>query len=235
MSNKLKIWHISDTHSFHHLLTIPENIDIVIHSGDFSNHRNQYNNEPEMKNFINWYGNLNIKYKILIAGNHDSFVFHNKVEFRNLCNDKNIIYLENESIVIEGIHIYGTPHTPTFGNWYFMKSRDKLYNVWQNIPEETDILVVHGPPKGILDLSYNRDGKLEFCGCKSLKTRITTELNLKYCLSGHIHNNEDIINAGTTKLSICDTIFSNGSVVKDGRFGVLSSNGNILEYDRKKI
>lgn len=232
MNKSLKILHISDTHGFHSLLDIPNDIDIIIHSGDFSNYKDQYKNEPEMRGFINWYSALNIKHKILIAGNHDSYVFHNKIAFKLLCKEKNIIYLENESAVIEGIHIYGTPYTPTFGDWYFMKARDKLYNVWQAIPEETDILVVHGPPKGILDLSYNHQGKLEFCGCKSLKTRITKELNLKYCLSGHIHNNEDVINAGTMKLSNCDTIFSNGSVVTDGKFGKLSSNGNILEYDR---
>jgi hypothetical protein len=48
-------------------------------------------------------------------------------------------------------------------------------------------------------------------------------------LFGHIHNCKDIINAGMQKLSICDTWFSNGSVVTDGKFGKLSSNGNIIE------
>ena len=33
----MKIWHISDTHTFHGLLDIPENIDMVIHSGDATN------------------------------------------------------------------------------------------------------------------------------------------------------------------------------------------------------
>ena len=42
-------------------------------------------------------------------------------------------------------------------------------------------------------------------------------------------DSEDIINAGTMKLSISDTIYSNGSVVTDGKFGKLSSNGNIFE------
>lgn len=119
-----------------------------------------------------------------------------------------------------------------------MKARPKLYGVWQDIPLDTDILVVHGPPRGILDLSYNLDGKLEFCGCRSLKNRIINELNLKFCLFGHIHNNDDIINAGITKFSNSETIYSNGSVLTDGKFGILSSEGNILIYnknDRKKI
>jgi Icc-related predicted phosphoesterase len=55
------------------------------------------------------------------------------------------------------------------------------------------------------------------------------EVNPKLCLFGHIHESGDIINQGTMKLSHLDTIFSNGSVMKDGRFGKLTSNGNILE------
>lgn len=234
MNKQLKIWHISDTHSFHHLLDIPENIDIVIHSGDFSNYRDYYKNEPEMKNFIDWYSKLDIKYKILIAGNHDTCPAISPTHFRDLCIEKNIIYLENETIDIEGIKIFGTPLQPTFGNWYFQKPRHKMDEYWKNIPDDTDILIVHGPPKGILDLSYSREGVLEFCGCKSLRNHILNRLNLKLCLFGHIHNTEDIINAGIIKLSEKETVFSNGSVVTDGKFGILSSNGNILNINNVK-
>lgn len=227
--SKLKIFHISDTHSNHHMLNIPENVDIIIHSGDFSNYYDCYKNEPEMRDFINWYGALDIKYKILIAGNHDAVPSISPAHFRDLCNQKNIIYLENESVEIEGVNIFGSPLTPSYGNWYFMKPRHKIDEYWKQIPDNTDILVIHGPPKGILDLSYSPDGKLEFCGCKSLRNHILNRLKLKYCLFGHIHNTEDIINAGVLKLSDYDIIFSNGSVVTDGKFGKLSSNGNILE------
>ena len=51
----------------------------------------------------------------------------------------------------------------------------------------------------------------------------------KFMMFGHIHNNEDIINAGTRVVYGLDTIFSNGSVVTDRKFGKLSSNGNIFE------
>ena len=223
-----KLWHISDTHSYHSLLKIPDNIDIVIHSGDFSNYYDVYKNEPEARDFLNWYAALEIKHKILIAGNHDALAFHWNTKFKQLCKDLNIIYLENESVIIDGIKIWGSPHTPQFGNWYFMKNRSKLDKVWQTIPDDTDIVVVHGPPKGMLDLSYDRNHNLEMCGCSALKKRIL-KLEPKLCLFGHIHNNVDIINAGTTKLAEYDTIFSNGSVVTDGKFGILSSNGNILE------
>ena len=226
----MNILHISDTHSYHRLLNIPNDIDMIIHSGDFSNYRDFYKNEPETRDFLKWYSNLNIKYKILIAGNHDAYPAIALQEFKDLCEYHNIIYLENESVTIEGINIFGSPLQPTFGNWYFQKARHKLDEYWKQIPDNTDILVVHGPPKGILDLSYSRDHKLEYCGCNSLRNHILNRLNLSFCLFGHIHNTDDIINAGITKLSIKDTIFSNGSVVTDGKFGKLSSNGNIIKY-----
>ena len=54
----VKLWHVSDTHSYHSLLTVPENIDIVIHSGDFSNYKEFYKNEPEAKDFLRSYEDL---------------------------------------------------------------------------------------------------------------------------------------------------------------------------------
>jgi hypothetical protein len=54
-------------------------------------------------------------------------------------------------------------------------------------------------------------------------------LEPKLVLFGHIHNCQDIINACTMQLSGYKTIYSNGSVVTDGKFGRVSSNGNILE------
>lgn len=223
----MKIWHISDTHGYHGLLKIPEGIDMVIHSGDASNYREPYKNEQEMRNFIYWFSSLPIKHKVYVAGNHDTSIekrLITKDDFDNEC----IYYLENDGVEIEGIKIWGSPHTPQFGDWAFMKSRAKLYDkVWAHIPKDSDIVIVHGPPKGIMDLSLDRFNVLERCGCSSLKKCIL-EIEPKLVLFGHIHNCKDIINAGVLRLSQSETIFSNGSVVTDGKFGNLSSNGNIL-------
>ena len=224
-----KIWHISDTHSYHDLLEIPNNIDMVIHSGDCSNVRDPYNNEPEVRRFIDWYSELPIPIKIYVAGNHDSSIEKKLVTKEDFYNN-GIIYLEDDFTHIAGFKIHGSPITPSFGNWSFMKSRDKLDKHWsRSIDDDVDILITHTPPKGILDISEDRDGSLEYCGCKALKRHVITRIKPKLMLFGHIHNSDDIINAGTMKLSICDTIFSNGSVVTDRRFGKLSSNGNIFE------
>ena len=224
----MKILHISDTHGFHNLLTIPKDIDMVIHSGDSTNYKDLYKNEVELQDFIYWYSRVKVKYKILIAGNHDITLEKNLFNIKQTLKDNNIIYLENESVTIESIKIWGSPYTPTFGNWSFMKARHKLGKIWNTIPDNTDIVIVHGPPKGIMDSSFDFNNYIERCGCNALKNKIL-QIQPKLFLSGHIHNNKDIINAGTLKLSAYKTIFSNGSVVTDGKFGTLSSQGNILE------
>ena len=223
----MKIWHISDTHTYHDLLKVPRAIDMVIHSGDCSNPRDPYNNEPEVREFIDWYKELSPKYKIYVAGNHDSSI-EKKLVTKKDFEDNGIIYLENDYVTIEGLKIFGSPYTPNFGNWSFMRDRNKLDRFWCDaIHDDTDIVITHGPPKGILDISENRDHQLEFCGDKSLLNKLL-QVQPAYHLFGHIHNSGDIINAGLQKLSICDTFFSNGSVVTDRKFGKLSSNGNIL-------
>lgn len=224
----MKIWHISDTHTFHGLLSVPENIDMVIFSGDCSNPKEPYVNEQQVRNFITWFDSLKIKHKIFVAGNHDTSIEKGLItedNFHQCC----IHYLENDFVEIEGLKIWGSPHTPTFGDWAFMKSREKLIRVWDTIPSDTDIVIVHGPPKGILDCSYDYRNNVEFCGCSALKKTLLNRVRPKLMCFGHIHNNKDIINAGTMKLSKYKTIFSNGSVVTDGKFGELSSNGNIIE------
>lgn len=224
----MKIWHISDTHTYHGLLKVPEGIDMVIHSGDATNPRDPYASEQEMLNFISWFGSLPIKHKVFVAGNHDLCIERNlitKIDFMK----NGIVYLENDYVEVEGIKIWGSPFTPSFGQgWAFNKKRSALHDIWKEIPDDVDIVVVHGPPKGILDLAYHQLNCIEFCGDEALRKRMYL-LNPKLCLFGHIHNNDDIINAGTIKLSIGDTIYSNGSVVTDGKFGKLSSHGNTFE------
>jgi len=217
------------THTYHELLSIPEGVDIVIFSGDCSNPRDPYNNEPEVRAFIHWFKGIPAKHKIFVAGNHDTSIekgLVKKIDFSGY----NIHYLENDYIILEGLKIFGSPNTPTFGSgWAFNKDRAKLDKHWSQIDDDTDVIVVHGPPKGVLDLSYDRGNNLEHCGCNALKRHILGRVKPRLVCFGHIHNHEDIINAGVVKFSAHETIFSNGSVVTDGKFGKLSSNGNIIE------
>ena len=225
----MKIWHFSDTHTHHGLLNIPEDIDIAIFSGDCSNPRDIYTNEQQVLNFLCWYGmNVKAKHRIFVAGNHDTSI-ERKLVNRDKFKEHRVTYLENESVEIEGLKIWGSPITPTFGiGWSFNKKRDKLHDLWQTIPDNTDIIISHGPPKGCLDLSFDQTGKLEFCGCEALRKRCL-QINPKLVCFGHIHSMEGATNAGFMKLGIGDTLYSNGSVVLDGKFGKVYTHGNIFE------
>lgn len=223
-----RIWHISDTHTYHELLKVPENIDIVIFSGDCTIPKEPHLNEVQVVNFLDWFIKLPIKHKVFVAGNHDVSIERGYID-KNIFALNHVIYLENETCIIEGIKMWGSPITPTFGEgWAYNVARHKIGRAWENIPKDVDVLITHGPPKNILDLTITRDRELDRCGCKSLFNKVE-EIKPKLHLFGHIHNCEDIINAGTKQIPGLNTIFSNGSVVTDRKFGQVTSNGNILE------
>ena len=225
-----RILHISDSHNFHQQFPMSrfEGIDIVVHSGDCSNYRDLVLNEREVRNFILWYKEVPVKHKIYVAGNHDTSIDKRRVTPADF-HEAGITYLENNGTTIEGIKFWGSPYTPTFGNWSFMKSRETINRVWEHIPKDTDVLIVHGPPKGIRDLSHDKDGVLEFCGDGSLMKAVL-KLQPKFMLFGHIHNSPGCYNQGISHHSNISTVFSNGACVDDGKFDRgLTSFGNILE------
>jgi hypothetical protein len=233
----MKIWHISDTHGFHKQLTIPEGIDLVIHTGDCSNCMSPYENEHEVRAFLDWYEQVPIPNKIYIPGNHDTSIERNLVKASDFVS-RGIHLLIHDWVNIggdyNGIKVFGSPYTPTFGQWSFMKSRETINRVWEQIPEGMDIVGVHGPCKGILDLSYNRQNELEFCGDMALRKHILNRVKPKYFLSGHIHNFEDIINTGFRYLPDYDITFSNAAAVTDRKFLLgITYNGNVFEFASK--
>jgi len=225
----MKIWHISDTHGFHNQLVIPEGIDLVIHTGDASNYLDPYTNEPEVRKFIDWYEQISIPNKIFIPGNHDTSIERGLVRASDFIS-RGIHILNHDWMDVNGIKIFGSPYTPTYGQWAFMKSRETINRVWEQIPEGMDIIAVHGPCKGILDLSRDRQNVLEFCGDGALRKHVLNRVKPKYFLSGHIHNFEEIINTGFRHLPDYGITFSNAAGVTDRKFNYgLTYNGNIFE------
>ena len=229
--NSLKIWHISDTHGMHNeidMSNIPE-VDVVVHSGDCSNYYNPIDNFVEVIKFLDWYATLPIKYKIYVAGNHDTSIEKRLVDEQQF-SSRGIIYLEHEETTIEGFKFFGSPYTPRFGNWAFMKSRETISRAWEVIPDDTAIMICHGPPKGVLDISYKQEpgSPIERCGCSALKKRMEV-IQPPLMLFGHIHNCKDITNAGFVQFPSHKTIYSNGTCVKDGEFSKgLTSKGNVF-------
>lgn len=227
----MKIWHISDPHTYHWLLEekdIP-NVDVVVCSGDVSIEGTPGINDNDVLNFIEWFKTyIPIKHKIFVAGNHDMSIEARRITPGNFA-EKGIIYLENQATIIDGVKFWGSPVTPTYGNWGFMRKRGKLAPLWDTIPEDTDVLITHGPPQSILDLTLNKQRELEQVGCKELYNRIMELPNLKANLFGHVHNCKGVHNQGVMKLPTHNCLFSNGSLVEDGKFGKISSKGNIIE------
>lgn len=176
----MKIIVISDTHGEHDELIIPE-CDVLIHCGDMTS----LGKEHSVREFMNWFSNLNqAKHKIVIAGNHD-FFFERKGKYARNLVPLNVIYLENKMVEIEGIKFYGTPVTPPFHNWAFNVPENELIKYWNDIPTDIDVLITHGPPKGILDVSPW--GKVH-TGSQNLYDQVVNRIKPKFHCFGHIHD-----------------------------------------------
>lgn len=216
----MKIWFISDTHTHHNLLKVPK-VDMVIHCGDESNHFNPHLNQHEALNFFAWYRELPIKHKIYVPGNHSTAVYAGLVN--QFCYPE-IKFLIHESYEIEGLKIFGSPYTPLFGEWAYMKKRNRMQQVWDSVPE-CDILVTHGPPKGILDLTRDLQTKeLVQVGCKSLLNKVI-ELRPKIHAFGHVHQETGCNNVGIFEVN--QTKFINAACLNHHSKEVY--NGHIIE------
>jgi Icc-related predicted phosphoesterase len=205
---------------------------MLIHSGDFTNSRDLFTNTIEFICFVDWLKKVRDKFKyvVMVAGNHDMHIEKyekgSKKEFGNI----GAHLLINESVEIEGIKIWGSPCTPAFHDWAYNRDRGKIGKTWARIPDDTQILVTHGPPKGILDLSENRKYELEQCGDSALMSRIEQLKELRLFCCGHIHsmkphysNDGMLIRKGI--------LYSNASCITDREFHRgLSSQGNLFNF-----
>jgi Icc-related predicted phosphoesterase len=185
---------ISDIHCFWDSIDVPHG-DALIIAGDITN----TGKPSDIEAFGKWVEKLPHRYKILIAGNHDLWF----ERFPELARDlvPSVIYLENNMVEIEGIRIWGSPVTPKFYHWAFMLDGPQRERVWKQIPNDTDIVVTHGPPYGILDQTL--DG--QSAGCKRLARHIK-RVKPKYHIFGHIHEGRGVhTEDGTTymNVSIC--------------------------------
>ena len=223
----MKIWHISDTHGLHGQLQVPVGVDIVVHSGDASNYLDPYRNESELRAFIDWFATLPIPVKVFVPGNHDTSLEKGLIA-RDLVEHRKIHLLINEEKEINGLRFWGSPFSPRYGNWSYMKDRGTINRLWDQIPDGLDVLITHGPPYGILDATYNHHNKVELVGCSALAKRVT-KVEPQLMLFGHVHSTKDIRNAGIRTVSDYRTRFSNASCCDDGKMGVVTSNGNVIE------
>ena len=154
----------------------------------------------------------NYTVKTFIAGNHD-FGFEKEPEMAKEVVDsyKWIDYLQDDFLgygvdTENFVKIYGSPWQPEFHNWAFNlpKNGKELEDKWNNIPDDTDILITHGPAFGYLDKIV---GQYENLGCELLTKKIK-EIKPKIHVCGHIHSGYGYVFDG-------DTHFINASVLNE--------------------
>lgn len=177
----MKLVMMSDTHGDHERLAVPDG-DALIHCGDFS----MLAKIQDLILFAKWFGSQPHKYKLMVAGNHDAILDMDTALCKSILRQSGITYLENEEVSLGGLLFWGSPITPTYGDWFFMRDRgDEIEKVWKNIPEGIDVLITHGPPYGILDqCPWPR---AEHVGCYDLLHHARRVKPKVHCF-GHIHN-----------------------------------------------
>lgn len=208
----MKILHISDTHGIHSSLDL-DGVDVIAFTGDESNYREPIMNEKEFYRWFEWFESLDVWTKLYIPGNHSAYVYNNESYVKGLFKENGIEWLHQRRFVLDGVVFYGDAYSPLFGNWYYMKQRNRLHDIWEAIPDDVNVLLTHTPPKGILDLAHRPNRTVEQAGCNNLFKRIKKLKDLKLHLFGHIHDNGELINFGVLKRY--DILFSNGTLVED--------------------
>ena len=210
----------------HESLSVPD-VDMVIHCGDESNNGNAWFNESESREFFSWYAALPIPNKVFVPGNHSTAIEQGLVRARDY---PTVHFLIHEQLEWSGLKLFGSPYTPKFFDWAYMKDRSELDAVWASIPNDIDILMTHGPPKGILDVTRDMDSRQPIhVGSKSLRTHVETRIKPIYHAFGHIHDERSIQNFGQVQQK--ETLYINCSCCDlEGR---LKNNGFVVEVNLK--
>lgn len=182
----MTILHLSDTHGLHRQMEHLPLADVVIHSGDFC----EEGTIEEVEDFVEWFAALPHRHKVFVAGNHDDCLHGATIEGL----PDGVHYLSNSGVEIEGVRFYGVP----------MFVADEMSGEYDasiaKIPTDTDVLVTHQPPYGILDSA----GGVHY-GSASLLSRVL-------CVKPHLHLFGHVHKANG-KTDSHDTLYVNGSIV----------------------
>ncbi|XP_067685660.1 UPF0046 protein C25E10.12-like [Haliotis asinina] len=202
---------IGDTHMRHEerhtdLSSMIPPGDVLLHVGDFT----MYGSRGELYTFNQHYGSLPHKVKLLIAGNHDSCLepvrkqtsfwgqpVMNSQETLQENRDMltNFTYLQDAMVEVYGIKIYGAPWVPVCHSDAFTLQRGMpLLRRWDLIPEDTDILMTHGPPVGYGDTLHNGRS----VGCVELLNTVRNRVRPKFHVYGHVHEGYGMYTDGQT-------------------------------------
>lgn len=204
---------ISDLHGNYPTL---EGGDLLIVAGDLTKH----DTYQEHILCAQWLFEQNYQEVIIISGNHDCMFQSDTLDLEKDVYYQHV-YLCDSGTEFEGLKIWGSPWTPWFEGINpkcaaFMLREEFLKAKFDLIPADTDILITHGPPYGILDsvrkygpFSHEREVS---CGSSSLyeqleKDRIKPKLHVFGHIHeayGHIPKMPDMPNTQFVNASYCD-------------------------------
>lgn len=191
MAEVVKVVVISDIHGY--LPDLPDG-DILLIAGDICpahNHSIGFQLNWLETNFNFWLRKLKYKNIVLTPGNHD-FCFQEQIK-EVLAIKLPCKILIDDYAEIQGFKIYGSPWQPVFFDWAFNATEDQLEKIWEKIPNNTDILLLHGPPFGVGDLTPRGVNT----GSPSLMKKIE-EVKPKLAVWGHIHHSYGQYQIGET-------------------------------------
>jgi predicted phosphohydrolase len=225
----MKITCISDTHNQHTQIPLKwlEGGDILIHAGDVSSRGGL----KEVELFFEWFDKQPYEHKIMIAGNHD-FWFEKVSTFavNEMLQEKypNIVYLNDSGIEINGLKFWGSPVQPWFYDWAFNRIGEDICKHWDMIPNDTDVLIVHGGPKHIGSLNITTRSR-EDVGCPYLYEKLSELKNLKLFVQGHIHEGRGSYTFGDGQLFINASLLNLGYELVNKPFIVDSETWKIID------
>jgi hypothetical protein len=199
----MRVCAVSDLHG-----TLPDipACDLLLIGGDIcpvSDHDPDYQAAWLDTTFRLWLDGVHARHVVGICGNHD-FVF----EMNPAAGHRGLrwTYLQDSGCTVEGLKLWGTPWQPWFFDWAFNLYEPDLEKKWALIPDGTDVLLVHGPPRGYGD-AVPRGGGVELTGSPSLLERIRA-VKPKLAIFGHIHE-------GRGEWKVGDTILANVSILDE--------------------
>ncbi len=137
------------------------------------------------------------RHAIIVPGNHDQCFELFPTPVRELFGE-NVHVLLDRAVVLDGVRFYGSPWTPPFMRWHFMADESRLASLYSGMPDILDMLVTHGPPRGILDPG----GREPHVGSTALADAIVTR-QIAHHVFGHLHD------AGGQSIQRGGTIFHN--------------------------
>ena len=203
----MRVVAFSDTHGRHQEVAVPDG-DLLIFAGDIT----FSGDKSEIADFNRWLGGLPHRHKLVTAGNHDWCL----LKERNHYLITNAQLVLHATVEIEGVKIFMSPSTRRFSDRaaFALESASAARDRWQDIPNDVDILVTHGPPQGILDIDTEITGDKPQ-GCPILRDWVETHKPPIHVF-GHIHRSSGV-------LKTPETIFVNCSIASDGEHKTMNN------------